>query len=130
MLANFILLLHVAVVLFNVLGLLAIWLGAWLGWSWVRSRTFRILHLALILFIVAKAVLGITCPLTIWEDTLRGTTAERGFIERWIHSWFFLDAPSWVFTMAYSAFGALVALTWYRIPPARRRRQPGWNCKL
>jgi Protein of Unknown function (DUF2784) len=118
--ANAILLLHVAVVLFNVMGLMAIWLGAWLGWPWIRNRTFRILHLALILFIVAEAVLGVTCPLTLWEDALRGATTERGFIERWIHSWFYWEAPSWVFTLAYSVFGALVALTWYRIPPARR----------
>jgi Protein of Unknown function (DUF2784) len=120
MFADLILVFHVAVVLFTVVGLLAIWLGACLGWPWVRNRTFRALHLALILFIVAEAVLGVTCPLTIWEDALRGSTTERGFIERWIHSWFYWDAPSWVFTMAYSIFGALVVLTWYRIPPARR----------
>ena len=38
------------------------------------------------------------CPLTIWEDALRGTSSEKGFIARWIHAWLFWDWPPWVFT--------------------------------
>jgi Protein of Unknown function (DUF2784) len=116
MLADLILVLHVAIVVFNIGGLFAIWLGAALGWAWVRNRVFRFIHLGLILFIVAEAVLGITCPLTDWEDALRGTVTERSFIARWIHGWFFYDAPPWVFTAAYATFGAMVLLTWFGIP--------------
>jgi hypothetical protein len=31
----------------------------------------------------------------------------------------FYNAPSWVFTLIYSLFGALVAATWWRWPPRR-----------
>ncbi|HET7403633.1 MAG TPA: DUF2784 family protein, partial [Usitatibacter sp.] len=66
-------------------------------------------------------LLGYACPLTVWEDALRGSTAGQGFIERWVHAWLFWSAPAWVFTTAYVAFGAAVALTWWRFPPRRGR---------
>jgi hypothetical protein len=117
MLPDFILVVHVSVVLFNLGGLFTIWLGALRGWSWVRNRTFRTVHLGLILFIAAEAILGVACPLTLLEDWLRGTVSERGFIGRWIHSWLYWDLPSWVFIVVYSKFAALVAATWKLVPP-------------
>jgi hypothetical protein len=122
MLADLVLLLHAAIVVFNVGGLLVIWLGAWRGWAWVRNRAFRLTHLGLILFIVAEAILGITCPLTTLEDWLRGETQAQGFIARWVTSWMFYDAPAWIFTLIYSKFGALVAATWVLVPPAKKQK--------
>jgi hypothetical protein len=116
LLADFVLLIHLFIVIFNVGGLFAIWFGAWRKWDWVRNRTFRMLHLGLILFIVAEAILGVACPLTVLEDWLRGTGSEQGFIERWVHSWLFWDLPSWVFIVVYSKFAALVAVTWKLVP--------------
>jgi Protein of Unknown function (DUF2784) len=116
-LANSILIVHALIVLFNIGGLFAIWLGAWRKWHWVRNRTFRLVHLGLILFIAAEAILGIACPLTVLEDWLRGTSNEQGLIERWIHSWLYWDLPSWVFIVVYSKFAALVAATWKVLPP-------------
>lgn len=110
---------HFCVVLFNIGGLFAIWIGAWRKWNWVRNRTFRTLHLGLILFIAAEAILGIACPLTVLEDWLRGAVRERGFMARWIHSWLYWDLPSWVFIVVYSKFAALAAATWKLAPPAR-----------
>ncbi len=124
MLANFVLALHACIVIFNVGALFAIWLGAWRKRAWVRNRTFRTFHLGLILFIVAEAILGIACPLTLLEDWLRGTHHEQGFIERWIHSWLFWDLPSWVFIVVYSKFAALVAVTWKLVPPKARTDKP------
>jgi Protein of Unknown function (DUF2784) len=118
MLANFILVAHAAIVIFNVGGLFTIWFGAWRKWDWVRNRTFRLLHLGLILFIAVEAILGVSCPLTVLEDWLRGASSEQGFIERWIHSWLYWDLPSWVFVVGYSKFAALVAATWKLVPPA------------
>ena len=59
------------------------------------------------------------CPLTIWEDALRGTASNEGFIQRWIHAWLFWSWPAWVFSAIYVAFGLLVAWTWWRLPPRR-----------
>ena len=71
-------------------------------------------------FVVVETLLGYMCPLTTWENALRGVSPQQGFIERWIHAWLFWRAPAWVFATAYVAFGALVAATWWLWPPTRR----------
>lgn len=117
--ADLILLVHVAFVLFVVAGLPAIWLGAALRWRWVRSFRFRLIHLCAIAFVAIEAVAGIMCPLTVWEDALRGTATETSFMARWLRSLLYYSLPEWVFTCAYLAFALIVALTWWRIPPQR-----------
>jgi hypothetical protein len=122
MLIDTVVIVHLLIVLFNVAGLPLIYLGAALRWAWVRSRPWRMLHLGAILFIAAESLIGISCPLTVWEDTLRGQQSASGFIERWIDQLIFYDAPPWVFTAAYVAFAALVLATWIMVPPTRRKR--------
>jgi polyferredoxin len=119
--ADAILIAHAAFVLFVVGGLLATWAGIAAGARFAYDPWFRGLHLAAIAFVVGQALLGYMCPLTLWEDALRGTPSEQGFIERWVHAWLYWSWPPWVFTAAYAAFGALVALTWWRHPPRRPR---------
>src|SRR4051812_26075428 len=104
LLADIILIVHFAFVAFVVGGLLAIWTGAALGWHWVRNRWLRRLHLAAICIVAAEAVAGIACPLTVWEDALRGNTTGPGFVARWLHLVLFYDLPNWVFTLAYLVF--------------------------
>jgi polyferredoxin len=120
-LADAILVVHAAFVVFVVGGLAAIWIGLAAGAPFARNPWFRGLHLAAIAFVVGETLLGYACPLTVWEDALRGSARGEGFIERWIHAWLFWSAPPWVFTVAYVAFGAAVALTWWRFPPRRVR---------
>jgi len=119
LLADSILVVHFAFVLFVVLSLPLIWIGAIADWHWTRNFRYRVAHLAAILFVSAEAAAGVWCPLTLWEDALRGVTADKSFIARWIHALLFYDLPAWVFTAAYFSFAALVALTWWRIPPQR-----------
>ncbi|MBU2721588.1 DUF2784 domain-containing protein, partial [Acidithiobacillus ferridurans] len=45
-LAQVILVVHILIIAFNVFGLIAIPLGAWRGWRWVRIFWWRALHLA------------------------------------------------------------------------------------
>ena len=122
MLADLVLLVHAAFVAFVVGGLVAIWAGAALRQSWSHDPWFRGLHLAAIGFVVVESLLGYACPLTLWEDALRGTGAEAGFIQRWVGAILYWNAPAWLFTTLYVAFGALVAWTWVRLPPQRRAR--------
>lgn len=119
LLADFILVVHALFVLFVVGGLLAIWIGAALRRRFAFNPWFRGLHLAAIGYVVFEALLGYMCPLTIWEDALRGETSGEGFIQRWIHAWLFWNWPPWVFTALYVGFGVLVAITWWRLPPRR-----------
>ena len=117
LLADAILVLHGAFVLFIVGGLAAIWIGIALKKRFAYNPYFRATHLAAIAFVTLETLLGFMCPLTLWEDALRGTQTDQGFIQRWIHAWLFWRAPAWVFAAAYVGFGLLVAATWYRWPP-------------
>ena len=119
LLADIVLIAHFAFVAFVVGGLAATWIGAAAGWRWVRNFRFRIAHLAAIVFVAAEALLGMMCPLTVWEDALRGRESETGFIARWIHSVMFFQLPGWVFTTLYVLFAAVVALTFWMLPPRR-----------
>jgi hypothetical protein len=122
MLADLILILHAAFVLFVVGGLAAIWVGAALDRPWSVNPWFRALHLAAIGFVVVESLLGYACPLTVWEDALRGADSGTGFIQRWVRAILYWNAPDWVFTSVYVGFGALVGWTWFRIPPRRNNR--------
>ena len=119
-LADAILVVHAAFVLFVVLGLPATWVGLALDRPFARNPWFRNLHLGAIGFVIAETLLGIVCPLTEWENALRGAPTGEGFIQRWIHAWLFWRAPAWVFASAYVAFGVLVAATWWKWPPRPR----------
>jgi hypothetical protein len=120
--ADVIVVVHLLIVLFILLGVPLVYLGAALHWTWVRSRRWRMLNLGAILFVAAESLLGITCPLTAWEDALRGQRTTAGFIERGIDWIIFYDAPAWVFTAAYIAYAVLVLVTWKLVPPTRQHR--------
>lgn len=125
-LADAILALHVGIVAFVLLGALAIGVGAWRGWRWVRGFRWRLTHLLLMAFIAAQAWLGALCPLTVWEQALRRHAGQavyaESFIEHWLSRLIFFEAPWWAFVAAYSAFAALIVLAWFGVPPQRRRR--------
>ena len=123
--ADVILVAHALIVCFVVGGQGLILLGGWRGWPWVRNLPFRLAHLATIAIVVLQAWLGRLCPLTTWEQALRRAagqaTHEESFIEYWVGRFLYLDLPWWVFVAAYTAFGVLVAWSWWRYPPTRRR---------
>lgn len=125
LLADAILALHVGIVAFVVFGQIAILIGAWRGWRWIRHFGFRAVHLALMLFIAAQAWLGRLCPLTAWEQALRAQAGQDtyagSFIQHWLSRLIFFEAPWWSFVAAYSAFAALVVACWLRVPPRRKR---------
>ena len=122
--ADFVLVAHAAFIAFVVGGqalILAGWLG---GWHWPRHLPFRVLHLAAIATVVLESWCGITCPLTWLEFELRGGVANPaaadGFIALWLHRLIFYDAPSWVFTLVYTLFGATVVAAFVFYPPRKR----------
>lgn len=125
LLADAILLLHVAIVVFVVGGEALILLGGWRRWAWVRSLRLRVVHAALVVFIALQAWLGQLCPLTVWEQALRRSAGqasyETGFIEHWLGRLLYVQAPWWVFVLGYSAFAALVLASWRWVPPRGRR---------
>jgi Protein of Unknown function (DUF2784) len=122
LLADFVLVVHFAFVLFVVGGLALTWAGAAAGWSWVRNLRFRVAHLAVL--VAAEALADIWCPLTLWEAQLRGGSAEKSFVAHWIHRILYYDFPEWVFTAAYVVFAAAVGATWYWVRPQKQSAAP------
>jgi hypothetical protein len=111
--------LHLAVIAFNVVGLIAIPLGAALGWRWVRVRWWRALHLASWAAVAVQAALGRACILTIWQDRLTGAAPAPPLIERWVERAIYWPLPIWVFGAIYIALFA-AALALWRLVPTRR----------
>ena len=126
LLADLVLALHFAVVVFVVLGLVLIVAGNLRGWRRVNARWFRVAHLGSISVVAAEAWLGVTCPLTTLEDWLRAKAGASaygaGFVEHWLRRLVFFEAPPWVFVVGYTLFGLAVLAAWWRFPPEPGRR--------
>jgi hypothetical protein len=118
--ADALLVAHFLVAAFVVCGLPLVWLGAAIGWRWVRNPWFRYAHLAAIAVVALEALAGIACPLTIWEDLLRGGLQPQSFVGRWVQRLLYYDAPEWLFTALYAAW-ALAALATLRLLPPRKK---------
>ena len=120
-LADLVLIVHVLYVAFVVFGLVFIWCGGFRGWSWVRNPWFRAAHLAAIGVVMAQSWLGMECPLTTLENSLRdraGDPAYAGaFIAHWLHALLYYNAPPWVFTLGYSLFGLAVVMSLIFVRP-------------
>ena len=126
--ADALLVLHFLIAGFIVAGLILVWIGAAFGtasgsparWAWIRNPWFRYLHLAAIVFVAAEALLGYACPLTIWEDLLRGGVRPESFIGRWTYRLLYFNAPEWVFTTLYLVWAAATLIT-LRFVPTRKK---------
>jgi hypothetical protein len=119
LLGQVILAIHLVVIAFNVIGLAVIPLGGVLGWTWVRLRWLRLLHLASLAVVAVQAALGEACFLTIWQAMATGEAPEP-LITRWVNSLIYWPLPMWVFTTAYIAVFAYVLALWWLVPPRRR----------
>jgi len=125
--ADAILVIHLLFIAFVALGLVCILAGGFLRWAWVRSRTFRVAHLAAIVIITLQAWLGMICPLTAWEQALRKSagepTYEGTFVGYWLGRLIYWDVPFWVFVIVYTMFGTVVLASWFLVRPAKRSRK-------
>ena len=123
LIADAILLVHCAFIVFVVGGQVCVILGYFRGWRWVRRFTFRVCHLLAIGIVVTLTWANQICPLTIWENALRdaagGESYSGTFIEHWVGRLVYYDLPQWIFTLAYTLFGALVLISWVWVKPAR-----------
>jgi hypothetical protein len=120
--ADVLLFVHFAFVAFIAGGLVLVWIGAAAGWRWVRNPWFRYLHLAAIVFVALEALAGYACPLTVWEDLLRGGVRPQSFVGRWVYAALYYRAPEWVFATLYVAWGAATLITLKAVPPRRTAR--------
>jgi polyferredoxin len=126
LLADVVLSVHFALVVFVVGGLALIVVGGLRGWHLARALWFRLAHLGAIAVVVAQAWFGATCPLTTLEMWLRARAREAtysgSFVEHWLQRLLYYEAPGWAFTLVYSVFGLAVVATWWYFPP--KAKQP------
>ena len=123
-LAEAILGLHLVIIAFNVAYLILIPLGAGHGWRLVRIAWLRLLHLALLAVVVAQALAGRACILTIWQNNLTGGTAPPPpLIMQWVDRLIYWNLPIWCFAVLYVlVFLYVLALT--VLVPFGRRHKP------
>lgn len=112
---------HLLFVVFVVFGLVFIFVGQAVSWSWVRNPWFRLVHLAAISVVVLQSWLGAKCPLTTWEMALReragDATYPGAFMSHWLDMILYYRVPTWVFVFCYTIFGALVLASWFLVRP-------------
>jgi hypothetical protein len=95
--------------------------------GWVRNRTLRLIHLVAVGIVGVEGAIGVLCPLTIWEYSLRRAAGQQveeeiPLVSRIIRGVLFYDFPPWVFTALYVGFALLVVATYFWIPPDPRGR--------
>ena len=126
-LADLLVAIHTAYVAFVILGMAAILAGAIFRWSWVRNPWFRWGHLLAIVIVGLEAVLGITCPLTEWENVLRILAGQEAsgtsFIGRCLHGTIFVNISEGVLAGCHIGFALLVLTTFCFVPPRRFGRE-------
>ncbi len=134
LLADLVVICHFLLVLFVVASQVLVLIGRMVGWHWIRNRIFRVTHVVVVAFIALQSLIGNLCPLTVWEYRLRqgaGQVVEGDvfFLARLLRLIMFYDLPAWFFDVIYVAFGLLVILTFFLIPPeqcwCKRSRNTG-----
>ena len=115
---------HFAVVVFNVFWIVAIPLGAWRGWKFIRSFWWRGAHVIVLAAVALQAAVGALCFLTVWQNFLLRAAGsapdEPSLIETIVTRLIFWPLPPWAFVVIYvAAFGYTLAM-WWLVPPYRR----------
>ena len=115
--ADLILTLHFCIVFFVVFGLVALPIGYLKNYSWTRNIKFRVAHMLLMGIITLEAILGITCPLTIIENTLRQIDYQQSFVAYWVSQFIYWDLPAYFFVILYAACFIWAIIFWKLHPP-------------
>jgi hypothetical protein len=121
---------HAGVVLFNIFWMIAIPLGGWFGWRFVRSFSWRAAHIASLIVVAAQPLLGRYCFLTLWQEALKDAAgpealADPGWLERALTLIVFWPLPEWIFVYLYVAAAAWTVSLWWIVPP----NPPPWSRK-
>ena len=121
--SDLILISHFCIVFFVVFGLFALPIGYLRNYSWTRNIKFRVAHMLLMGIITLEAILGITCPLTIIENTLRQIDYQQSFVAYWVSQFIYWDLPAYFFVTLYAACFIWSLIFWKLHPPSYFNRK-------
>ena len=122
--ADIIVVIHLAYACFVLFGFIGILIGTRCRWSWIGNFPFRITHLICTVFVPLESLFRMTCPLTILENyflKVSGASGyERSFIGNLASKLLFYDAPEWAFAIIYLALAVMVIFYFFHSPPKRQ----------
>jgi len=122
LIADIVLVIHICVVIFMISGVVLIPIGYKFDWGWIANTQLRIFHTGMMVFITLETLLGITCPLTSIENSLRGIYQSKSFIEYWIKQIIYWDVPVHFFIILYCMFLGWTFLMWKLFPPRNSKK--------
>ncbi len=117
--AVFILILHLSVILFMVIGFPVGLI--------TNHRRFRLIHAGALAFITLLMILQIPCPLTVFEEGATGESYEGSFLATWLNriiyvQWF---TPQTVFIIDMIFAVAVFSSFWWRPLKPKARGKDG-----
>ena len=115
--ADLILIVHFCIVSFVVFGLVALPIGYFRDYRWMRNTKLRVAHMSLMGFITLEAIFGITCPLTVLENVLRQIEYQQSFVSFWLSHLIYWDLPTYFFVTLYLACFIWSLIFWKLHPP-------------
>ena len=125
--ADLIVAIHIAYVIYVVGGLMAILIGGWRGRKWIRNPWFRVTHLLAILIVVVEIFLKLNCPLTTWENQARAAAQQpvdgSAFMDRLLSFILVGTAPGWVIDCLYYLFAVAIVAAFFVLPPRWKTRR-------
>ena len=117
LMADLVLLIHFFIVIFLAFGLFLVPIGHVFSWFWVKNRLLRKFHVVMMLIVTLESILGITCPLTYIENSLRGIYEAQSFVAYWVRQIVFWDLPTEFFLTLYCICLLWTLLMWKLFPP-------------
>ena len=121
LIADIVLFFHFCVVVFITFGFVLIPIGYNFNWIWIKNKKLRLLHFGMMIFVTFETILGLSCPLTVLENNLRGINENQLFLSRWITEVIYWDFPSEFFLIIYYLCLGWTFLIWKKYPPIEKK---------
>ena len=120
LIADIVLFFHFCIVVFITSGFVLIPIGYNFNWIWIKNKKLRLLHFGMMIFVTFETILGLSCPLTVLENNLRGINENQLFLSRWITEVIYWDFPSEFFLIIYYLCLGWTFLIWKKYPPIEK----------
>ena len=120
LIADIILFFHFCIVVFITFGFVLIPIGYNFNWIWIKNKKLRLLHFGMMIFVTFETILGLSCPLTVLENNLRGINENQLFLSRLLTEVIYWDFPSNFFLILYSLCLGWTFFLWKKYPPIEK----------
>ena len=120
LIADIVLFFHFCIVVFITFGFVLIPIGYNFNWIWIKNKKLRLLHFGMMIFVTFETILGLSCPLTVLENNLRGINENQLFLSKWITKVIYWDFPSEFFLILYCLCLGWTFLIWKKYPPIEK----------